>query len=36
MGGQKLLGSTRGEENHPTDLRGHSGAEAVLSHPSVG
>lgn len=29
MGGQKLLGSIRGEENHPADLLGHSGAEAT-------
>lgn len=29
MGGQKLFSSIRGEENHPTDLPEHSGAEAM-------
>lgn len=38
VGGQELLGGVRGEENHPTDLRGHSGVEAVpaLSLSGVG
>ena len=31
MGGQKLLSSIRGEENHPTDLPGQSGAEAAAT-----